>query len=137
MAGGRPTKYNDDLIERAPEYLENWEAEGDLIPSQAGLAVFLKISISCVEKWSRQADKQEFLRVLDEIEVKQRSLLINRGLSGDFNSAIAKLVLGKHGFSDKQELTGKDGGAIELTDLSSDALDRKIARLSEETTDDP
>jgi hypothetical protein len=39
--------------------------------------------------------------------------LIAKGLSGDFNSAIAKLVLGKHGYHDRVESTGADGGPIQ------------------------
>ncbi|WP_415843310.1 terminase small subunit [Xenorhabdus thuongxuanensis] len=30
--------------------------------------------------------------------------LINKGLTGDFNSTIAKMMLTKHGYSDKQEI---------------------------------
>ena len=110
----RPTKYTEECIEKAAGYLKVWDKKGDVIPSQAGLALYLGVSISCVELWSRDKTKQEFLRVLDEIQSAQRGLLVNKGLSGDFNSAIAKLVLGKHGYSEKQtvENTGADGGPI-------------------------
>jgi hypothetical protein len=119
MPGGRPTIYTDENLAKAAKYLVEWEGTGDVIPSQAGLAIYLGISLSCVEKWARDEKKQEFLRVLDQIEVKQQALLVNKGLSGDFNSNIAKLVLGKHGFKDKaeSEITGKDGGPIELSDI--------------------
>ena len=111
MAAGRPTIYTDELIENASGYLDNWEESGDAIPSQAGLAVYLGVSISCVENWGRDEGKQEFLRVLDEIESRQRSLLINRGLMGLFNSAITKLILSKHGYHEKtiQDNTSSDG----------------------------
>lgn len=111
----RPTKYTEENIAKAKDYLEVWESTGDVIPSQSGLADFLNISIACVENWATHEEKQEFLGVLDAIERKQRNILINRGLKGEFNSNIAKLVLGKHGFKEKTEnaLTGYDGGPIE------------------------
>jgi len=49
------------------------------------------------------------------------------GLSGEFNSNIAKLALGKHGYHDKQDntLSGPDGkpvtvAAIEFNPVGSD-----------------
>lgn len=117
----RPTKYTEECLSRCAEYLEVWAETGDVVPSQAGLATFLGISISCLENWATHEDKQVFLGVLDKIESMQRGLLVNRGLAGDFNSTIAKLILTKHGFSDKAEtaLTGKDGGPIAV-------IERKI-----------
>jgi hypothetical protein len=40
----------------------------------------------------------------------QQKTLVNKGLNNTFNSAITKLVLGKHGFHDKmdQDLTSSD-----------------------------
>jgi hypothetical protein len=122
MPGGRPSKYTEECLERAASYLDEWQERGDVIPSQAGLALHLGVSISCVEKWAKHEDKQEFLRVLDEIQSKQRTLLLNKGLGGDFNSNIAKLVLGKHGFSDRQEV--KHSGSIGLAERIQEARKR-------------
>jgi len=114
MAGGRPTKYTEENIGKAAQYLEVWESLGHAIPSQSGLADYLDVSIKCVENWATHEDKQEFLGVLDAIERKQRNVLISKGLKNEFNSNIVKLVLGKHGYSEKSELTGAGGGPIEF-----------------------
>ena len=45
--------------------------------------------------------KEAFSEILERVLLLQRQELIDNGLTGDFNSAITKLVLGKHGFSDK------------------------------------
>ena len=101
MKVGRPTKYTPELIEKAHSYIANWRTLGDMIPSNEALARYLEINRDTLYDWAKQEEKQEFSDILDEINSLQRSELINNGLSGDFNAAITKLVLGKHGFSDK------------------------------------
>lgn len=98
---GRPTKYTPELLEKAHSYIANWRTLGDMIPSNEALARYIDINRSNLYEWAKHDDKQEFRDILDEINSLQRSELINNGLSGDFNAAITKLVLGKHGFSDK------------------------------------
>ena len=110
----RPTKYTPELLEAAREYVNNFKEHGDVIPSHAGLAVVLKLSRETLYAWNNQEGKEPFSDILSEILVKQENLLMNGGLSGDFNAAITKLVLGKHGYHEKvdNEHTGKAGGAI-------------------------
>lgn len=106
---GRPTKYSAEMIEKAQNYFENFEAEGDQIPSNAGLALCIGLSRQTIQVWGKEEGKEEFSYILDQIQAKQENLLINKGLTGDFNSNIAKLILGKHGYHAKQdhELSGE------------------------------
>jgi hypothetical protein len=112
----RPTDYTPELLEKARNYLVDYEYDGSVIPSVAGLSEYLGISRTCIYDWAKQEDKKEFSDILGQILSKQERLLINKGLTGDFNSAIAKLALGKHGYSEKSEQTlqGPDGGAISV-----------------------
>jgi len=106
----RPTKYNKAILEKANSYLVEWEKEGDMIPSVEALAGYLKVIRKTLYNWGDSHD--EFLHILEEVNRLQAKTLINNGLSGNFNSAITKLVLGKHGYSEKQqqEISGPDGG---------------------------
>lgn len=119
MPAGRPTKYNKELLEKAKEYLEEWSKCGDVIPSVEGLAEYLDVSRKIIYIWAKDEEKEEFLHTLDKIEVKQKKVLINKGLTGDFNSNIAKLALGNHGMSEKlqQELSGPGGKPIETSNV--------------------
>ncbi len=99
---GRPTKYTDELVEKAKAYITDYAIYGDVIPSIAGLSSALKVSRSILYKW--EEEKQDFLDILREIKAEQEKVLLNKGLIGDFNSAITKLVLGKHGYHDRQDL---------------------------------
>lgn len=112
----RPTKYNQSILDDTNDYIETYESTyGDKIPSVAGLSLVLNIRRSTIYKWAGEDDKKEFSDILDKLNANQERLLVSSGLSGDFNSAITKLVLGKHGYHDKQDtsLSGPGGGAIQ------------------------
>jgi len=122
--GGRPTKYCEETIKVAREYLENYEKHGDQIPSIAGLAIILGIRRETLHVWAKEEGKEEFSNILGAILAKQENVLINKGLTGDFNSAISKLVLGKHGYHEKVDSTLSGGDKpIALT-----AVERVIVR---------
>ena len=115
MKVGRPTKYTPELLDRCHTYLATWKDQGDMIPSHEGLQLFVGISNACLYDWAKHEDKKEFSEILEQILIMQRQELINKGLSGDFNSNITKLVLGKHGFHEKvdQNQGGQPGNPIE------------------------
>jgi hypothetical protein len=119
---GRPSKYNDEILEQAEAYmLGGWKEVNDTIPSLAGLACYLGLSRETVNAWSHE--KKEFSDITSGILALQERELVNRGLLKEFDSGISKLILGKHGYTDKvqQDHTSSDGSmaqkpAIELTD---------------------
>lgn len=111
MKVGRPTDYTPELLEKAKAYLsltqdEFFENRVKVnLPSIAGLAKYLGISRQTIYEWSRQEGKEEFTDILERILAEQELRLLNNGLSGTYNSNIVKLALGKHGYTDKQDLT--------------------------------
>ncbi len=126
MPGGRPTKYTKKFLETAKDYLENFEDYGDVIPSIAGLAVVSSLARETLRAWSHEEDKAEFSVILANILSKQERVLVNKGLSGDFNSAITKLVLGKHDYHDKADNVNTHQGpngepltAVEIVTVSA------------------
>ena len=106
---GRPTLLTPELKEKARRYIFDFEEQGDVIPSAAGLACWLGVSKSTIYLYGEK--DSDFSDTLDAIQTKQESLTLNRGMTGVFNSTIAKLVLANHGYSDKvqQEHTSPDG----------------------------
>lgn len=107
--GGRPTIYNDDLVNKAREYVrffieatpEEIENHTEVIPSIAGLSVYLGVSRSTVYEWEKSI--KEFSDILSQIMGIQETILINKGLQGKFVAPITKLMLTKHNYSDKVE----------------------------------
>ena len=133
MAGGRPTKCTPDLLEKTRDYIENYKDYGDLVPSVAGLSVEIGISRETAHKWKREAEiYPEFADMLIEMLSIQERKLLSGGLGGDMNSNITKLMLCKHGYSDKQEtaLTGANGGPVQIHELSDLELAAKIEKLT-------
>lgn len=121
MAGGRPTKYNEDTCDQAMAYLEEFEHEpkerstflmrNAATPSLIGLAVYLGIANSTLDAWKDDETKEQFSGICSEVLQFQHEILVGGGLSNRFNSQITKLMLSKHGYSDKQEIdnTSSDG----------------------------
>lgn len=120
MAGGRPSDCTDNLVAYAREYLDGgWKDQEEACPTIAGLAVWLKISRETVRDWAANPDRSElhgqFSCIVDELMATQELKLASGGLRGDMNASITKLLLSKHGYSDKveSEISGPGGGPIQ------------------------
>lgn len=110
---GRPSKLTASLVAKAKKY--DYTADGDLIPTIEGLALYLNVSRSSVYLWTEDESDlgKQFSDIVNRYLAQQSKLLITNGLAGKFNANITKLILsGKHGYVEqtKQDLTtnGKD-----------------------------
>lgn len=139
---GRPTDYNEEILTRSIEYIDSCEDEsravvtmqGDgytkydeklvvKLPTIEGLARYLKIHRSTLYAW--QKEHSEFSDIIEELQQKQAERLLSNGLSGDYNSTIAKVLLTKHGYTDKTEVDQKStikDERIDPTQLTEDEL---------------
>ena len=101
---GRPSKYGDEILEQAYEYLTGgWKEVGQALPSKVGLALYLGVVSSTVDVWCNDDDKQDFSGICKAIMDMQHSCLLNNGLTGAFVAPITKMMMTKHGYSDKVE----------------------------------
>mgnify|MGYP003526899652 FL=1 len=110
----RPIEYTPRHTELAIEYLDTCKdsyTERDKLkvklPSIEWLARhFQKENIpvhrSTIYEWKETYP--EFSDILEAILSEQAERLINSSISGEYNSNIAKLLMGKHWYSDKQEI---------------------------------
>jgi hypothetical protein len=105
---GRPTKYGQDVLDKAYEYLDNFTQHG-VVPSTARLARILNVARSQLYVW--RDEYPEFQDILEAIQAEQEALLIDSGLTGEFVSPITKLLMTKHGYSDRieQDMSSSDG----------------------------
>ena len=104
MSGEANSLYSPEMLEKAEYYLANYKKIGREVPSIKSLARYLKVARQTPYNWSKDEDKKAFLGILEQIEAEQEEVLIDKGLNGDFNSNIVKLMLGKHGYHDKQDV---------------------------------
>ena len=125
---GRPTKYDPKFNDMVDDYLnqrvdkevevlrEIQNPDGEVIeikatprykvqlPTVDGFARFLNINRDTMYTWAKEYP--EFSDTLEKIKVQQKERLIDSGLSGDYNSTIAKLILSSnHNMSDKTDMT--------------------------------
>jgi hypothetical protein len=110
MPGGRPTDYSAEMLEKANDYIANPTSYEDVVPTVAGLAVALGVSKKTLYNWGDRDDA--FLHALERLMTKQERELVTNGLTSIFNPVITKLMMQNHNYSDKQEITGKDGAPL-------------------------
>jgi hypothetical protein len=132
MPAGRPTLYTDEMPSRVEAYLNQCEDKRVKIgkdiklrvnlPTAEGLAVYLDVNKTTLYEWAK--DHEEFSNALEKVKAKQAENLVNKGLSGDYNSTIAKLLLSSnHGMREKSDVTtnGKELPTPLLNALQSEA----------------
>ena len=116
----RTSEFGEDILNKTREYIDKcvdeWYTQVKTkgkdsttvdnklkvrLPSIEGLAFYLCIARVTVYDWEKRYP--EFAALVDQIRNIQADRLINNGLSGDYNSTIAKVILTKHGYVDKTE----------------------------------
>jgi len=103
-----PTKYTTELLEKAQEYLNTWETL-NAVPTIAGLAVHLNIAKQTLYEWEKEKEngKDAIADVCARVRVMQEQVLIDKGLTKKYDNSLTKLMLMKHGYSDRQEVDHK------------------------------
>lgn len=118
---GRPTSYTDEMLQKAKQYAEDCSVGNDVVPSIVGLCAYIGRSKSIVYDWIKDPEKADFSDICQEINEKQEKGLINGGLAGGFAPAVTKMMLSKHGYSDKVETdhTSSDGSMSPAKDFNA------------------
>ena len=98
---GRPSKYTPELVAKAREYADN----NHDFPMVAELALELDISRETIYAWAADPDKRDFSDIVEKLMAKQEVKLAKGALMGDYNAGFAKMMMTKHGYSDKQDIT--------------------------------
>ena len=104
---GPPTKYKESMLAEVENYIENYGTEefDDIIPMESSVCVMLKIAKPTLLDWVTDGKHLELSALIQQIKVLQESALINGGLSSRYNPMFSKMILSKHGYSDKVEQT--------------------------------
>jgi hypothetical protein len=125
MPAGRPSEYNDKILEKAKKYITSCRDSKDEvnIPTIEGLSLYLGITRETVYDWKSKYD--EFSDIVVAVMSEQGKRLINKGLSGTYNSTIAKLLLSKHGYKEQIGLSGEgEGDPIKIETNVTDTIDQ-------------
>jgi len=128
MPAGRPTKYNDDIVQKAKDYVSgHYLKEGHTIPSISGMALYLDVSRECLYEWAKDPEK-EFSYILDKCNMTQETVLLTGGLTNEMNPTIVKLALGKQGYTDKLDQVSDVN--VNVSQYSDEQLDAIINQNS-------
>ena len=138
---GRPSKYKVEYNKKVLDYLEkNKDSEKMMVsggskltvklPTIEGFAVYIGVNKTSLFEWKKLYPI--FSNSLELIKSEQMKRLLNSGLSGDYNSTIAKLILSSnHGMREKTEIEHdiKDGFYERFSGVSTEDLKKQTKKL--------
>ncbi len=106
------------------------------LPTIYGFATYLGVSEKTLNNWGRTHSK--FRIALNKIKSEQKQRLINMGLSGEYNSTIAKFVLSSnHGMKERTDTTTDDEPINSFNDKQIDRIAERVARRKSDNGDTP
>lgn len=130
--GGRPTKYRPEFCDEVDVYLkknkdkyrkvvvmksnekgyEKMEERLDVkLPTLDDFSTHLNVTRSSLFEWRDKYPK--FSDSLEKILKEQKKRLLNKGISGEYNSTIAKLVLSSnHGMKERADITSDNESLV-------------------------
>ena len=124
---GRPTLYSPSVLDEVGNYLRSCNDEQDgknirvNLPKVEGLARYLSVSKDTLYEWAKRYP--DFSDALREVKNEQYCRLIDEGLAGRYNPAIAKLMLSaNHGLTEVSKSINELTAAPELTDEQKEEL---------------
>lgn len=141
---GRPTIYSERILKATQKYLKECQDEevqqtiglsakgtelyknklNVSLPTIYGLAAYLRVNKDTLYEWSKHYP--EFSDALEDISAEQAKRLVDKGLSGDYNPTIAKLILSSnYGLREKTDVTSDDkpiqGNTIVFKDFKDES----------------
>lgn len=106
---GQFSPYSSEYLQAAKDYLANYAAKGDVVPTIEGLAVELKRGVKTMYNWGES--HPEFKDVMEQILATQGRELQNKGLKKEIDSSITKLLLSaNHAKSERSQQDITSGG---------------------------
>lgn len=141
----RPSIYSEDILKLTETYIDECTSDYQVVrkpyidnegkekekidikyevklPTIEGLAYHLNIHKDTVYAWRKE--KEEFSYLIERLLAKQASQLVNKGLSGDYNSTIAKVLLTKHGYREGTDVTTNDKDLNLVTPESKEVVEK-------------
>lgn len=122
--GRPPTTDISDVTAKILHYIrDGYQASGHAVPSIAGLCITMDITKSMLYVW--ESENPNLADALAKLKQTQEFVLVNGGLSGQFNNAICKLMLTtNHGYSDKTLV--ESHATLELIDSTGSDAARRV-----------
>lgn len=118
---GRPSTYDPKYIELIDVYLKTCNDEYKSVTVGTETIKRLEVKLPMIEDFALENDipistlydwekvNPDFSVALDKIRSSQKRVLLNKGISGEYNSTIARLTLSaNHGMKERTDMTTDD-----------------------------
>lgn len=105
--GGRPTKYDDEVLVKTEEYFKR-----ATFPTIEGLSLSLDLDTDTINEWIDKEGKYykpQFSVTVRKLLARQSHELQEKGLTGEFNAQMSKFLLSaNHNKREKSDVTTND-----------------------------
>jgi hypothetical protein len=131
MPAGRPDKIDETYVAKAQEYIDGaWKTDGSVIPTVEGMAIYLNVSRRTIY------EAEELSHTLEQVQRLQAGLVLNKGLTGEFNANIGRLILSaKHGYREQSEQTVTQTNMnLDSGDVEASVVDDFVAKFKSSST---
>ena len=133
---GRPVSFTKQLQKDAGKYIDEYEKYDHAVPSLVGRCDVINRAKSTIYDWAKR-DDNEFSDILAAINEKQELVTFNGALKGTLNPMISKLLLGKHGYHDRQDIDVTDNRQHSTSEEVSDRARELLGKGSKGTFKTP
>lgn len=131
-------KYDPKYINAVDDYIfkskdRNFDKKLKVkLPTLEGFAQSIGVTKKTLYNWAE--NYEEFQVAIDKILEEQKQRLINNGLSGEYNAAIAKLILSSnHGMRERVDTTTNEQS---INTFNDEQINRIADRISSRKGDD-
>lgn len=119
---GRPSTYKPEYAKMIVDYFDKEAYKinkkgrkiANDLPLKSGFAKSIGVYSEIISRWAKQ--HEDFAQALKKAEDSQKRILVTNGLNGLYDKTFA-IFTAKNiiGWRDKQEISGSDGGPIEVS----------------------
>jgi len=104
---GRPTKYNEEMVKKAYDYIDFSLRDLEELPTLFKMAQYLEIDEDTVLEWGKI--HEHFSGAIKKVKKLQKGRLMEKGLDGTWSTPMAIFLLkANHGLVDRQVVHNVD-----------------------------
>ena len=129
---GHPTKYNEEMLAKAKDYVKRGMVKENGFASIEELSLILGVNDDTIVEWTKK--HEEFSATIKRLKVLQKQRLMSLGLDSTYNTAMSIFLLkANHGMMETEKRILDGNLSLKHSELDDDQLDKAIESKIKQT----